>query len=155
MTTHDLKDDIGYWLGRLRMQVHQGFEEKLSAYDISPAQWCIMLTLYNGELSSVTELSKFIEVDKGAISRVVDKLLARELVTHAQGGDRRSGYLQLTPKARALVPKLIEAAEENERQFFGHLTASETEQFRLILHKVMKSIPSIHLSGWLINTTEN
>lgn len=154
MKTHDLKDDIGYWLNRLRIHVHHGFEEKLSAYDISIAQWCIMQTLYNHKLSSVTELSKIIEVDKGAISRVVDKLLARGMVTHAQGNDRRSGRIQLTSQACELVPKLIEAAQENEREFFGHLSVQETEQLQIIFHKIMRNIPSIHLSGWLSNPKE-
>lgn len=155
MTKHDLKDDIGYWLNRLRMQVHQQFEARLEAYDVTIAQWCILLTLYNEDAASITELSKFIEVDKASVSRVVDRLLAKDLVTHQQGADRRSGYIQLTLKGRELVPQLIQSAEENEQQFFGLLTREEREQLRRLFYKLFLNLPSLQMSGWLSNTKEN
>lgn len=155
MKKHDLKDDVGYWLNRLRMQVHQGFEARLAVYDVTIAQWCILLTLYNEEAASITELSKFIEVDKASISRVVDRLLNKGLVTHQQGADRRSGHIQLTSGGRELVPLLMQAAEDNEQQFFGHLAPEETEQLRQLFYKLFLNLPSIQMSGWLLNTTEN
>jgi DNA-binding MarR family transcriptional regulator len=155
MKKHDLKDDIGYWLNRLRMQVHQGFEARLEAYNVTIAQWCILLTLYNEEAASITELSKFIEVDKASVSRVVDRLLSKEWVIHRQGADRRSGHIQLTLEGRDLVPHLIQEAKENEQQFFGGLTPEESEQLRQIFHKLFLNLPSIQRSGWLSNTKEN
>lgn len=152
MKKHDLKDDIGYWLNRLRMQVHQGFESRLEVYDVTIAQWCILLALYNESAASITELSKFIEVDKATISRVVDRLLIKELIIHQPGVDRRSGHIQLTFKGRELVPQLIQAAKDNEKQFFGCFTLEEQEQFRQLVHKLFLNLPSIHMSGWLINT---
>lgn len=149
MKKHDLKNDIGYWLNRLRMQVHQSFEMRLEAYEVTIAQWCILLTLYNKDAASITELSKFIEVDKASISRVVDRLLAKELVTHKQGADRRSGHVQLTQKGQELVPHLIKAADENEQQFFGCLMADESEQLRQLFRKLFLNLPSIQRSGWL------
>ena len=154
MKKHDLKDDIGYWLNRLRMQVHQGFESRLEMYDVTIAQWCILLTLYNEDAASVTELSSFIEVDKASISRVVERFLSKEWVTHSQGADRRSGHIQLTLKGRELVPHLIQAANENEQQFFGHLTTEESEQLRQLFYKLFFNLPSIQMSGWLSNTKE-
>ena len=148
---HDLKDDIGYWLNRLRMQVHQGFEARLKTYDITVAQWCILCALYNEEAISITELSKFIEVDKASISRVVDRLLAKKLVTHHQGMDRRSGHIKLTLKGHEVVPRLMEAAQENEQQFFGCLTGEESEQLQHLFQKLFINLPSIQLSGWLSN----
>jgi DNA-binding MarR family transcriptional regulator len=154
MKKHDLKDDIGYWLNRLRMQVHQGFESRLDAYDITVAQWCILLALYNESAASITELSRFIEVDKATISRVVDRLLTQELVIHQPGADRRSGHIQLTRKGQDLTPRLIQAAEENEKQFFGHLTREEQEQLRQLFYKLFLNLSSIQLSGWLSNQKE-
>lgn len=146
---HDLKIDIGYWLNRLRMEVHQSFEKRLEAYDITIAQWCILLTLFNKQAASISELSEFIETDKASISRVVDKLVAKNLVTHEQGKDRRSGFISLTETATELVPKLIAQAEKNEQQFFGKLTSDELMQLKRILIKVFKTVPSIKLDGWL------
>lgn len=155
MKKHNLKDDIGYWLNRLRLQVHQGFEARLEVYDITIAQWCILLALYNEDAASITELSRFIEVDKASVSRVVDRLLLKELVTHKQGANRRSGHVQLTLKARKLIPHLIQAADENEQQFFGCLESEERERLRQLFHKLFLNLPSIHISGWLANPKEH
>ncbi len=155
MKKHDLKDDIGYWLNRLRMQVHQSFESRLDVYDVTIAQWCILLTLYNEDAASITELSKFIEVDKASISRVVERLLNKEWVTHKQGMDRRSGHVQFSIKGQELLPHLIQAAEENEQEFFGDLTPQEHEQLRQLFHKLFLNCPDIQMSGWLSNRMEN
>lgn len=146
---HDLKIDIGYWLNRLRMEVHQSFEKRLEAYDITIAQWCILLTLFNKQAASIGELSEFIETDKASISRVVDKLVGRKLVTHEQGKDRRSGFISLTQIGSELVPKLIAEADKNEQQFFGKLTSDELMQLKRIFTKLFKTVPSIKLEGWL------
>jgi len=151
MKKHDLKDDIGYWLNRLRMQVHQAFEARLEVFDITIAQWCILLTLYNKEATSITELSRFIEVDKASISRVLDRLVLKELVTHQQGPDRRSGHILLTKKGEDLVPLLIQAAEDNEHHFFNCLSETEQQQLQHIIRKLFLNNPSVHLSGWLSN----
>lgn len=155
MKKHDLKDDIGYWLNRLRMQVHQSFEARLQVYEITIAQWCILLALYNESAASITELAKFIEVDKASVSRVVERLLTKELLTHQPGNDRRSGHVQLTPKGLALVPILIQAAEANEQQFFGYLTSREKEQLRQLFHKLFETLPSIQIGGWLLTIKGN
>lgn len=146
---HDLKIDIGYWLNRLRMEVHQSFEARLQADDITIAQWCILLTLYNQQASSIKELSKYIETDKASISRVVDRLVSRNLVAHTIGKDRRSGHISLTAAGMVLVPKLIDEATKNEKQFFGHLSPQELSQLQHIFIKILKTIPSIELDGWL------
>ncbi len=152
---HNLKDDIGYWLNRLRMQVHQGFERRLEAFDVTVCQWCILVTLYHEDASSITALSKFIEVDKASISRVVDRLIIKELITHQQGADRRSGHIQLTANGQELVPHLIQTARDNEQQFFGCLTDEEREQFQKLFYKLFLNLPSIQMSGWLSNMKRN
>jgi len=137
------------------MQVHQEFESRLEEYDVTIAQWCILLTLYNENAASVTELSRFIEVDKASVSRVVDRLLSKGFVIHQPGADRRSGVVQLTLKARELIPQLILAAEKNEEEFFGCLTSDEEEHLRQLFYKIISNLPSIHICGWLSNTKEH
>lgn len=151
---HSLKDDIGYWLNRLRMQVHTAFERRLEKHDVSVAQWCILLCVYNKEAQSITELSKLIEVDKASISRVIQNLCDKGLVLHTAGADRRSGLIQLTPQGEHLVPLLIQEAEHNEGQFFGNLTSQEVEDLRHIFHKIAQTVPGLQLEGWIVKSNK-
>lgn len=147
---HILKQHIGYWINRLRMEVHQSFEHRLNAYDVTIAQWCILASLYDQQATSVNELASYIEVDKASVSRVVERLVVKGLVSHSQGKDRRSGYLELTAEGQKLVPSLINEAEQNEQSFFGQLTTTESVQFRNLVRKILTTLPSITLDEWLV-----
>lgn len=154
MVHNHLKEHIGYWFNRIRMEVHQSFEERLDQHNVTVAQWCILIALYDGKASSVGELAEYIEVDKASISRVVERLVALKFITHIPGKDRRSGFITLTEKGNKLVPKLLREAELNEKQFFGHLTDAELAQLRFIFRKIVSTLPSIQCDGWLQNTQE-
>lgn len=154
VSPNTLKEHIGYWLNRLRNEVHHSFEERLSHYDVTVAGWCILVALYDGEANSVNGLADYIEVDKATISRVTYKLIEQGLVDHQVGKDRRSGHLSLTPKAKNLVPLLIHQAEENEKKFFGHLTESQKSSLQEILCSTFAKIPEIKLEGWLIRNNK-
>jgi DNA-binding MarR family transcriptional regulator len=148
-----LKQHIGYWLNRLRNAVHQSFESRLAKYEISVASWVIMVAIYDKQANSINTLAQYIDIDKATISRVAEKLVVRKLLVHKEGKDRRSGIIELTPKGKALVPKLIKEAEQNELQFFGNLSKRQTEQLRATMHTIVSNIPSINVDGWLLNKT--
>lgn len=154
MNNNTLKTHIGYWLSRLRTHVHQTFEGRLATYNISVPAWCIMVAIYDQQASSIGELAEYIEVDKGTISRVVEKLVVENRLLHKPGKDRRSGKIELTDESKKLVPKLIKEAKKNEEQFFGHLTENEEIQFRQIMKKIIANIPGMTLDGWLLNKHE-
>ncbi len=137
------------------MEVHQSFERRLNNYGVTPAQWCILIALYDEQASSISTLSEYIEVDKASISRVVERLDLMQLITHLPGKDRRSGIITLTVKGKKLVPHLLQEAETNENQFFGHLIDHETTQLQHILRKILITIPSITRDGWLQNISES
>lgn len=144
-----LKSHIGYWLNRLRTEVHHRFEEQLSKHDISIAAWCILVTIYDKKQSAINQLANYIQVDKASISRLVDKLVTKNLLIHKQGKDRRSGIIELTESGKALVPKLIKEAEENELVFFKHLTEKDKSDLKRILTKTLANLPGVTLEGWL------
>lgn len=150
-TENTLKTHIGYWLNRLRSHVHSSFNERLTKHELSVAAWCILVAIYDNKATSINELAHYIEVDKASISRVVEKLVAKQLLSHSQGKDRRSGKITLTEKAKKLVPKLMSEAEENEQHFFGHLSSTEKETLREIMNKVLRSISGVTVEGWLSN----
>lgn len=149
MKRHSLRDDIGYWFNRLRMIVHTSFERKLASSDITPPQWCVLVSLYNKDAETVIELANFIDVDKGSISRVVEQLVHMDLVERKEGDDRRSVKLKLTTSGKALTPKLIAHAKRNEAEFFSCLNKQEKESLQHILTKLLKNAGVTETSGWL------
>jgi DNA-binding MarR family transcriptional regulator len=149
--SNNLKQHIGYWINRLRMVIHQSFEARLASYDITIASWCILVAIYDKQASSINELAQYIEVDKASISRVTERLVLRGLLLHRQGKDRRSGVIELTSEGEELVPKLLSEAEQNEAQFFGHLSEAEKKQLYGVMCRIFAKVPGIRMDGFLNN----
>jgi DNA-binding MarR family transcriptional regulator len=146
---HYLKQDIGYWISRYAAEVHQGFERKLAAYDITVPQWCILLALYSNCASSITELATYIVVDKATVSRTVERLVKKGLLERRTGADRRSEILELTSAGQELTPKLIACADANEAEFFGGLEPHERQDLQRLWRKLVGQLGYIEMEGWL------
>jgi DNA-binding MarR family transcriptional regulator len=134
MTENGLRDHVGYWLRRLSDEVHTSFERQLAAHDVTVAQWNVLVTVYRGDATTTGEAARFIGIDPGAVSRLVDRLAAKKLITRsADPQSRRSLRLELTPAGQALVPVLIGIADQNDTAYFGGLPPTEqTELVRLL-----------------------
>lgn len=135
-----LYDHTGYWLDRLRGLVSGSFAAALEGQDVSVAQWSVLVTIYRGDASTPGEVASYVNVDAGALTRLLDRLEAKDLLRRvASPGDRRSVRLVLTERARALVPGLAAIADANDRQFFGVLTDEEHRQLRELISRLLAS----------------
>ncbi|MFJ3908407.1 DNA-binding MarR family transcriptional regulator [Streptomyces sp. 2132.2] len=124
-----LRDHLGYWIRRLSDEVHGRFERELAAHDVTVAQWAVLITVHRGDAVTTREVGRYINVDAGAVSRLVDRLVAKDLMTREPDpASRRSLRLTLTPAGRELVPRLAEIADANDAHFFSALEPGRREQ---------------------------
>jgi DNA-binding MarR family transcriptional regulator len=121
----NLEDHIGYWLRCLSNCVHNSFAASLAEHNISVEQWVVLRTLYNLKDIMLSQAAEIIGVDKGSLSRMVERLVKRGLVNRAEGQNRRSIKLSLTKSGMDLVPKLAKLADSNDERLFRSLTASQ------------------------------
>jgi DNA-binding MarR family transcriptional regulator len=135
--------------------MHLSFEKRLSKEGITVAGWCVLVALHGEHASSISELSTYIEIDKASISRVVLRLTERGLISHQKGKDRRSGYLQLTKDGIALMPFLLEEAQQNEDYYFENASKKEIHNLKNILLKILEKSPSQQFEGWLNTEKKN
>jgi len=143
MTENGLRDHVGYWLRRLSDEVHTSFERRLAAYDVTVAQWSVLVTVYRGDATTTTEAARFIGIDPGAVSRLVDRLAAKKLITRsADPQSRRSLRLELTPAGQALVPVLIGIADQNDTAYFGSLPPTERTELMHLLRQLLSPTTS-------------
>lgn len=136
-----LKFHIGYRLRVVSNAVSHAFAKKLAASGVTVAEWVVLREMYSSDAaippSAVAEMTG---LTRGAVSKLVDRLLAKELVTRTESlGDRRFQEISLTAKAIKLVPKLAGIADENDDSFFSVLTESERKNLVQILGKLADS----------------
>ena len=142
----NLEDHLGYWLRCLSNFVSGSFSDRLAAREISVAQWVVLRILYDYENLSLNETAHLVGVDKSTLSRMIDRLVERGLIDRAEGKNRRSIGLNLTPDARRLVPELAALADENDRSFFKSLEPERRREFLATLQHLL------NVNGWEIPT---
>ena len=135
----DLQDHLGYWLRMLSNRVSLSFERRLAALGVSVPQWVALRVLYRTGKTPVGRLAELVQTDQGAVSRLVDRLVSKGLV--AKGGsdeDRRSTGVELTEAGRALVPALAREADQNDADFFGHLTKRKRSTLLATVQEIIR-----------------
>jgi len=135
----NLEDHIGYWLRCLSNQVHNSFADKLSKYGISVASWTVLRILYDNNNLDLSCAAQLVGVDKSILSRMIDRLVNRNLVCRSEGKNRRSYSLTLTKEARELIPNLASLADENDKKFFKYLSHDQRQDLLAMIRKLLKA----------------
>jgi DNA-binding MarR family transcriptional regulator len=99
----------------------------------------LLRTLYDVESKNPSHLATELGMTKGAITKIVDRLADRKLVLRrADPHDRRAQSVSLTAAGASLVPELAELADQNDKEHFGSLSASDRKNFFRLLRQLVR-----------------
>lgn len=137
-TTSELRSHLGYHLRLVSNAVSQSFAKKLAAKDVTVAEWVILREMFaQKEIISPSVVAESTGLTRGAVSKLIDRLLQKGLIARAESTeDRRFQEIQLTPNAKKLVPKLASIADGNDEDFFSVLSESERKSLMNTLCKL-------------------
>ena len=128
---------LGYWLLEVSSLLSHALGLKLAELGVTAVEWWVLRELYEGEQTQ-SILARKLGFTRGALSKLSDRLATKHLVTQrTQSGDRRARPLALTDLGRAMVPTLVELADENELEFFGGLDRNAREVMLSTLRAVV------------------
>ena len=134
----DLKSHTGFWLRFVSNHVSYRFAQRLEASGVTVAEWVILREMFDGDTTSPSVLANKTGLTRGAVSKLIDRLLRKKLVTRAEAAeDRRFQDVALTAEGRAIVPCLAVIADENDEEFFCHLSARERKSLLATLKKLV------------------
>ncbi len=134
----DIDAYLGYWLRFVSNQVTASFQSRLLKKDVTVAEWILLRSLMTHAPCSLTKLAQEIGIDKGAVSRLSDRLEKRGLIVRSVSeDDRRLFSIELTPTGLSLIPKLAQIADDNDQAFFGHLDEKEIAKITSMLKEIV------------------
>lgn len=140
-TASDLTAHLGFWLRYVSNHVSHAFARKLAGKDVTVAEWAVLRTLFAREQTAPSALASDMGMTRGAVTKLADRLIAKGLLVRtANPEDGRAQTLALTASARTLVPQLAALADQNDAEFFDHLTQGE----RSALEGILKEIVARH-----------
>jgi DNA-binding MarR family transcriptional regulator len=135
----DLTSHLGYWLRHVSNHVSYAFARKLESRDVTVAEWVVMRELYGEAALAPSRLADKLRLTRGAISKLAERLIAKRLVMRAPDlSDGRAHTLTLSTKGRSLIPQLAALADQNDAEFFDHLTVAERSTVERVLKEIVK-----------------
>ena len=125
---------------------------RLAALELSAAQYIVIATLATGEeRMSAADLCKGIPYDAGAMTRMLDRLEAKNLISRERcTHDRRLTYLQLTDEGRALLVAMEASARRAHSDTLSSLGEAEQAQFVAMMKRIAAAHEDRHAGGPLV-----
>ena len=113
----DLGNYLPYLLNRVGFALVESFTaDALTSNDLSIAMWRVLAALSNNGAQRQVDLVTMTSIDASTMSRLVSRLVRMGLVTRSRSAtSNREVVVELSPKGRALVQRLIPIAKDLER----------------------------------------
>lgn len=145
-TASDFVDNFApYLINQVANRWNYDFNKMLKAQrQINLSEWRIMAVVRARPNISISELIKHVTMDQPTVSRIVDRLVERELlVRDLKSDDRRFVELFLTPTGLETVDKIWPIAMQFYQDATSSLTASEVDTLVRLLKKVRSGFDGV------------
>jgi DNA-binding MarR family transcriptional regulator len=135
---HSIHHSLGYWTSLAARTLEAEFNKRLVRFEITRVAWAVLGAIHSDKKSTPSELAEFLNIDRAAITRLLDKLEKQNLIIrHRTDEDRRTVSLRLTSKGESLSEELTLESEAVNAQFSEGLTPDEIEQYIVTVRKIL------------------
>ncbi|NIK76219.1 MarR family transcriptional regulator for hemolysin [Paenibacillus castaneae] len=141
----EIKESVGYLISNTGRKLNHKLQQLFQDYDVTPEQWSLLACLHEHDGITHKDLAIRIEKDPANITRLVDQLERKSLVSRvANPSDRRSQLLYITESGRASVIALAPIEASFVEQLISNLTEEEITAFKRTLLKINQNSERHH-----------
>jgi DNA-binding MarR family transcriptional regulator len=132
-----LADNAAFLLARLGQETVRPFAHALAPSGLAPREWGLLEVLSDGGPGTQAELCARLRLDRADMTRFVERLEERGLVTsRPDPADRRAKQVAITGSGRAALRRARPLAAEAERLALPGLDDDERAELRRLLATV-------------------
>lgn len=132
------EESAAFMMKRILACMATEVDQALEPTGLTHAQWVPLLKLHLAQASTVAELARECSLDAGAMTRTLDRLEAKGLVTRVRSSqDRRVVNLELTPEGRAAAEKIPAVLCRVQNAMLQPLSIAEWHELKSLLQRVM------------------
>lgn len=146
----DYKPDesVGYLMRRILSLFSQGVERELEPTGLTNAQWVPLFKLHRGCASTVAELARECDHDAGSMTRLLDRLEAKELCQRVRSvADRRVVNIELTPAGVAAAQKIPAILSKVQNAYLAGFSVEEWQTLRGYLDRILVTAQALQTSA--------
>ncbi len=104
---------------------------------LNRSQWKTLFLLHNIEKPNMSQMSKFMNMEKGSITTVVDELIKKGLVNRVQDkSDRRKILLELSEQSDTIVKKGMQAISRHIKTKLNAVGEQDAEDLFTALNTI-------------------
>ena len=153
----DVPEYFFYLLFQAVRRRDAAFERALAPLELSLGQWRAISTVRRCGVCSMSDLSAFTAVDRTTLTRSVDQLVRRELMTRATPAtDRRQVHLSLTDQGQDIYDQAVDQLLAFNRQALDGVDGDRQREISRGLAKVIRNLaPEPQIAEALIRFEPN
>jgi DNA-binding MarR family transcriptional regulator len=137
-----LDDYLPYLINRVGSALVLRFTaETLASHRLSIGMWRVLAVLSNNGAQRQVDLADMTSIESSTLSRLVTRIVRLGLVRRGRSrNNSREVLVQLTPKGRALVDRLIPVARELEHVAVAGIPEQELAVVRRVLRQMYANL---------------
>ncbi len=137
-------DSVGYLMRRIIALLAQGMEREMEPAGLTNAQWVPLLKLYMGCASTAAELARQCELDAGSMTRLLDRLEAKQLCRRSRSSDdRRVVNLELTDAGRSAAKGIPEILCKVQNALLAGFSVDEWQILKSYLRRMLETAQTL------------
>ena len=105
--TYCAEASVGYLMKRIMQSVVHQVDKRLDTHGLTSAQWGPLMRLRSAGPSTVADLARWLQLDAGATTRLLDRLEKKGLCKRVRStADRRVVDVELTAEGEAAIAEV-------------------------------------------------
>lgn len=145
-TQYGMKNSVGYLIRRSTNLIMPQMEGLFAEASLTFSQWTVLMALREWGQSTAADLARNICHDAGSLTRILDELEARGLVTRARSEtDRRVVALTLTTKGLGVVETLLPRVVDFWNGLLGDFSHLEVKMLVRLLSRLVDTASEQHI----------
>ena len=135
--TYLVDRSYGYLMRRVQASLLRHIDTRFKPHELTALQWGPLLLLAQGKGDTAAALARALDIDTGAMTRMLDRLEAKQLIRRVRSAaDRRINHLELTIEGKRLAAQVPDVISEVLNLHLQGFSATELKQLINFLERM-------------------
>lgn len=137
---YSLCESLGYLVKRTSAMLSNAIDLELASYDLTHQQFSILVMLSQLKCQTAAELARETCGDTGAITRMLDRLEAKDMIRRVRSvEDRRLVKIELTPTGALCAEKMPVVAINVINRHLDGFDEQELDTMKIFLRRLLSN----------------
>ena len=132
------EESVGYLMRRITTSIVQQADKRLGGHGLTSVQCWPLFKIQQGQSTTVADLARELQVDAGAMTRLLDRLEKKGLCKRVRSTeDRRVVHIELTPEGEASIAEVPTVLAEVLNAHLAGFSKTEWQALRGYLERMV------------------